>query len=625
MLPLSSPFRASALALTALSCVLHSSQGTAQSVQSVTGRPDDVIVVTGARSPQRADQALADVTVIDRAALDAATGRSLTEVLANHAGIQAWSTGGLGKSAAVSIRGLESRHTLLLIDGVRYGSATLGTPSWENLPLDAIERIEVVRGPLSGLYGTDAVGGVVQIFLRRGREGWWPDAVAGIGSAGYGQAGAGLRFGQGAWDGALRLQHQRNKGFSASNARLPFGNFNEDKDGFSQSSVQAQLGLKLAAWRAEASLLKSSGRTGFDDGPGVDARSAVRTQLAALNLAGPVMPAWRTTLRVARSVDESQTLATASPFTDLGTYGTTQDQLSWENQVSTPLGQVLALAERVNQKVEKPAAAYEVSSRQLTGLGMGLNGAAGVHSWQVNARRDSNSQFGSRTTGTAAYGMDLVPGLRASVSWGTSFVVPSFNQLYFPSFGNPLLQPEEGRQQEVSLRWTRAGTHSQTSARVSYSEHRIHGYISSGAQPTNIPRTRVDGISAQLDTRFGAWTFDGALDVLNPVNDTQGSANFGKLLPRRAQELARVGVNWQQGAYQLGGQLNAAGIRFEDAANTQALAGYATLDLRADWQVAREWSLGFKLNNVGNQRYETALGYNQPGREAYLTLRWAAR
>ena len=202
------------------------------------------VVVTANRVPTRVDQSLAEVTVIDRAALDRSAGRTLTELLAQQPGVQMTSNGGLGKVSSVFLRGTESRHTLLVIDGVRYGTATAGTPSWDNIPLDSIERIEIVRGPMSSLYGSDAVGGVVQIFMRKGQAGLHPTANITAGSHRYGQVAGGVRFGQGDWDGSVNAQHTRTDGFSATNSRASFG-FNPDDDGFKQTSATLQLGLKL--------------------------------------------------------------------------------------------------------------------------------------------------------------------------------------------------------------------------------------------------------------------------------------------------------------------------------------------------------------------------------------------
>ena len=283
------------------------------------------VTITANRTPQRVDQVLADVTVIDRRQIDAATGRTLSELLTQQPGLQFWSNGGLGKASSVSIRGLEARHVLLLIDGVRYGSATLGTPNFDNLPLDAIDRIEVVGGPLSGLYGSDAVGGVVQVFTRRGADGLGVNGQATVGSHGYAQFGGGLRYGQGIVDGAVQVERTRDRGFSATNAKIPFGNHNADDDGFSQTTASAQLGLKLpGAWRAEGRLLRSSSHNHYDDGPGADAESATLSSLSSLQLSGPVAAGWRTAVRVARSSDELQTIRSASAFASLGTIATVQ-------------------------------------------------------------------------------------------------------------------------------------------------------------------------------------------------------------------------------------------------------------------------------------------------------------
>ena len=579
------------------------------------------VLITATRTPQRVDRALAQVTVIDRARIEAASGRTLAELLASESGVQSWSNGGLGKPASVSLRGLESRHTLLLVDGVRYGAATVGTPSWDNIPLDAIERIEVVRGPLSGLYGSDAVGGVIQVFTRRGLPGFHPELTATAGSRGYGELAGGVRFGSGHVDGSLRLQHRRTDGISATNATVPFGNHNPDDDGFEQTSVNGRLGLRLGDWRAEATLLKAEGESRFDDGPTADSRAELRTEVLALQLGGPVTAGWRSTVKAARSRDDYDTLASASPFAALGNIGTTQTQFSLENQIATPLGTALVLAEQVEQEVERPGTPFAVSERSITGVALGLSGESGIHGWQANLRRDRNSQFGHSNNGALSYGVQLAAGLRATVSLASTFVMPSFNQLYFPGFGNPNLLPEKGRHRELGLVWRKGPV----TSRVVYFDNRIRGYISSGPLPTNIPRVKVDGVSASVDAVRGAWTLAASIDSLLPVNATEGTASFGRILPRRVQESGRLALGWRRGSLTLGGTLQAFGERFDNASNSARLGGYATLDLRAEWALSRDWLLAAKLNNALGKRYETVLGYNQPGREALLTLRWAPR
>lgn len=582
----------------------------------------DGIVVTATRTPGRIDRSLAEVTVVDRAEIEASAGRTLADVLARQPGVQAWSNGGLGKTASVSLRGLEARHVLLLVDGVRVGSATVGTPSWDNLPLEAIERIEIVRGPLSSLYGSDAVGGVVQVFTRGGRQGLRPHAAVTVGPDGHRQAGAGVSGGHGPVDGALGVQVLRSDGGSATNPRAPFGAHNPDRDGFDQDAATARAGVALpGGWRADAHLLVSRGITQYDDGPGADARAALRNRVASVQAAGPVVGPWRTRLALGDSRDEFETLASASPFASLGVTSTQQRQATWEHTVRTPAGTALLLVERVEQVVSRPGRPYTVPERTITGVAAGLDGSAGAHHWQAAVRRDRNSQFGEPTTGTLAYGYDVTPQLRIAASGGTSFVAPSFNQLYFPGFGNPALLPEEGLHQEASIRWADAGQ----VVRVAWVRNRIRGYIPSGPLPANIPRARMDGLMASWDGQLGDWTIGASAEMLEPVNDTAGSANVGRLLPRRAAETARLTADRRLGAWTVGAAVRKVGQRFEDAANTQPIAGHTRLDLQVERPLGTDWRLGVRLDNATDRRYETTLGYDQPGRQAFVTLRWAPR
>jgi len=588
-------------------------------LQAQANNPQDPVVVTAARLPERVGALIAEVSVIDRATLDRSTGRTLVEVLSQLPGLQFSSNGGLGKSASLFFRGLEARHTLLLIDGVRMGSATVGTPALDNLPLDAIERIEVVRGPMSALYGSDAVGGVVQIFTARGKPGLQPTVRASVGTQRQNQLGVGIGFGEGAFDGSLNVQHTETRGFSATNPRAQFGNYNDDRDGFRQLGGSLRLGWQLAPdWRLDAVALESHGRSGYDDGPGVDAQSGLANSLQRVQASGRVNALWQTQLSASRSRDAYDTLSSASAFATLGAIETVQTQLSWENRLSTPVGTALLLAERLQQEVSRPGAAFALSERSINSLALGLNGSAAGHLWQAALRQDRNSQFGGQTTGALAYAYSWSPAWRAGLSYGSSFVAPSFNQLYYPGFGNPLLQPETGRQAEAHLRWTQ-GAHS---LRATLYEHRIRGYISSGPLPANIPRTRIEGLTLAYEGQWDALKLGASLDHVDPRNRTAGSANFDLLLPRRARNALKAQADWTLGAWTLGATLASWSHRYDNAANTLRLAGYATLDLRLDWAVNRDWTVGARVNNAADRAAETAWGYNQPGRQGFLTLRY---
>jgi vitamin B12 transporter len=577
------------------------------------------VLVTALRLPERVGALAAEVSVIDRAMLDRSAGRTLSDVLAQLPGIQSSSNGGLGKTSSLFFRGLEARHTLLLVDGVRVGSATVGTPSLDNLPLDAIERIEVVRGPMSALYGSDAVGGVVQVFTQRGRPGLQHSVRLTAGSGRQGQLSAGLGWAAGSFDAALQLQHTEQRGDSATNPRAQFGSHNPDRDGFRQDGGSLRLGWQLTPdWRLDGVALHARGRSGIDDGPGADAQAGLLTDVLRLQAAGKLLTGWQTQLSVSRSTDAYDTLASASAFATLGRIETRQTQISWENRLATPVGTALVLAERLQQAVSRPGAPFSVSDRSIDALGLGLNGSAGGHLWQAALRHDRNSQFGGQTTGALAYALQWTPAWRAGLSYGTSFVAPSFNQLYFPGFGNDKLLPEEGRQTEAHLRWTE-GAHT---LRATAYDYRIRGYISGGPQPVNLPRTRIQGITLAWEAQFDALKTALTVDHVDPRNATAGTANFDKLLPRRARNALKAQADWTLGAWTVGGAFNAFSHRFDNPANTLRLGGYATLDLHADWALRRHWTLGLRLNNLADRAYETAWGYNQPGRAGFVTLRW---
>ena len=584
------------------------------------------VIVTATRVPVPVNQLVAEVTVIDRAAIERSEGRTLVELLAQQPGLQFASNGGLGKTATLFIRGLEGRHTLLLVDGVRLGSATVGTPSLDNLPLEAVERIEIVRGPMSAVYGSGAFGGVIQVFTRQGSAGGRANAKLSVGSPRYRQAAAGASWGGAGLDIAAQLQHTDVRGRSASNERVPFGSFNPDRDGFRQNAGSLRVGYQPGEdWRLELLALQSTGLTQLDDGPGADARAELDNRIVRLAVQGSLMPGWRVRLALGDARDVYETLASASAFAALGAISTASRQAGWENTWATPLGTALLLLERTRERVGRPGAPFSVRERDIDAVALGLNGSAGPHSWQASARRDRNPQFGSVSTGALAYGFAWSPAWQLGASWGSSQTLPSFNQLYFPNFGNPDLLPEEGRHTELSLRWTQ-GEHR---LRAAWYDYRYRGFISSGPQPVNLPRVAIDGVTLSYEGRWRQLELSAALDHTDPRNTTAGNANFGKQLARRARQALRLGAEWQAGDFAAGASVQAFSHRFENAANTQRLGGYATLDLRGEWQFARSsagtTTLGLRVNNLSDKAYETTLGYNQPGREVLVTLRHTLR
>ncbi|WP_028311063.1 MULTISPECIES: TonB-dependent receptor domain-containing protein [Derxia] len=593
------------------------------------------VVVTATRQPARADELIADVTVIDRAELERAEGRSLADVISRRAGVQAATTGGYGSLSSLYLRGMDGRHTLLLIDGVRYGSVSAGQPIFENLPLSAIERIEIVRGPASGLYGSDAVGGVIQIFTRAGSRqatdaagaaGFAPNAAVTAGSAGFRSANAGfagVAGDDGAFDWSAGVQGTRRRGQSGSNPRAPFDNWHPDNDGMSQTSGNAGFGWRISPdWRLRASAIGTRGVSDFDDGidpaaPDASAKSHQRGQVIAASLDGSITPVWRMTVRAGSSTDVSDTYTAAQSWS-LGNFRTRQDQAAIDNRFDTPVGTLLAAVEHTRQSAHKDGADFVETSRDIDAFVTGLDGRAGAHVWQLSARHDRNSQYGTQNNGTAGYGYEFLPRWRLGASVGTSFAAPSFNQLYWPVFGNPNLLPEEGRHREFSLRYAGAGH----DLRVAWFGNRVRNFITSGRTPTNVPHALVTGWTASWTAHLANDLDLGAtLDLIDPRNETTDA-----WLPRRAKRSAGINADQRIGNWSVGASLKAVDERRDtDGGGEVKLGGYTRLDLRASTQLCRDWALDARIDNAGGKRYETAYGYNTPQREVFVTLRYAMR
>jgi len=575
------------------------------------------VVVTATRTPVPSDQLVAPVVVIERETIEQAQGQSLASLLQQAAGVQISSSGGLGKQSSVFLRGTDARHVLLLIDGVRYGSATLGAPNWDNLPLAAIERIEVLKGPAAALYGSDAVGGVVQIFTRRVQEGFHPHAGVALGAHGHRAANAGVAGGQG------RLQYQfgvttlREDGFSATNPAEPMGNFNPDADGFAQDALNASLRFEPATgWLLSAHGLVASGYNPFDSGLGaLEVRGLTTTRVFGFGLERHWHGGARTSLRLQRADDLTRNLTTWGE----SHFDTERRQWSLQHDQPSPLGTVTLGWEHSREQASS-STVFDVGARDIDGVFIGLQGSAGAHAWQLNARRDRNSQFGSTSTGFGAYAFEFAPGWRVRAAHGTSFKAPSLNDLHRPWGGNLNIQPERGRSTELGLSYAFGNQ----SLELTRFNQNLRDLIVSDQnwQRVNLDQAQIDGWNLVWQGSAGDWRWRSDLELLDARNQTLGD-QFGRKLPRRADQQLALSLERAWGdAWWLGAHALLQSERFDDAANTRRLGGYGKLDLSVERQLAPDWRLQLRLNNVGDKRYETARGFNQSGRALFATLNW---
>lgn len=574
------------------------------------------IVVTATRMPTRVNEVIADVTVIDREAIEQAGSATLPELLARQPGLHVVDNGGPGKNASVFMRGTASAHTLLLVDGVPLGSATTGQPSLHNLPLSQIERIEILRGPASSLYGSDAIGGVIQVFTRRGAGPARITAYAGIGSHGTREAQAGVSGGSGRLSYSFSATHYATDGFNVAADPLRFNtvNFsvpNPDDDGYRNTTLNARLIYEIAkGHEVGASVLEGKSRNWFDrGGPTVDAFSNDKTRAYGLFLKNRINAAWTSELRWGSSEDWSESFAPGRSL-----FATRQTRWAWQNDVRLPVGRLLFALETAEQAVDSTVN-YAVTRRTVDSAILGYQGHVGAHSWQAALRRDDNSQFGAHTTGSLGYGYRFAAAWQLRASVGTAFKAPSFNQLYYPAFGNAALKPEKACNREIDLHWQ--GDGQQASATVF--DNRIVDMISIWPV-VNIGKARITGASLAYGLARGPWVLDAALDLMKPVD-----ADTGDRLQRRPAEMLKLAATYAPGDWKLGGEISAVGRRYDTTTEGRPMHGYAVANLFASKALDRDWTLEGRINNLFDRVYENAWSYAVPGREIFVGLRYAPR
>lgn len=576
----------------------------------------DTVLVTATRQPQHIDETLSDVTILTRDEIEQAGQSTVQELLSLQPGLELTTTGGPGANSGIFIRGANTGHTLVLVDGIPFTSATAGQASLESLPLSHIERIEIVRGPASALYGPDALGGVIQIFTRRGEGRPRLDAFAGAGTYDTREAQLGYSGSTGPVAFSLKVGHYQTDAFDA------FGQ-PEDRDGFKQDQASGRLSVELPRQgELSAHFLRTSGINEYDSAVPMNTRADKKAAITGARWRQPVFDAWTSTLVVGESVDDVT-------FIDSGfdsALRTKRRLVSWQNDVKLPVGTVLAAIERTDERVRNTSTELSVTERDTDSVLAGWSARLGAHRVQLNARHDDNSQFGGKSTGSASYGYHFNPQWRAYVAAGTAFKAPTFNDLYFPLTcftgfgcfgGNPDLRPEQARNREAGMTWQGSST------RVSlvHYNNRIRDLIVWSNQPFNVGRARIRGTTVTLDWLGSQW--DAA--VTATFQDAE-DADTGLPLIRRAERHLTARAARRAGAWRYGVDWKASGPRDDLDFNTGArvrLGGYGVIGAFVHYAFAPDWKIEVRGNNLGDKRYRHAFGFATPGANVFVGVRYA--
>jgi vitamin B12 transporter len=569
----------------------------------------DPAVVTATRIAQPASSLLSDVRVIDSIDIANAGAQSLIELLQSQGGVEIATNGGPGQVSGVFMRGTNANHVVVLIDGVRLNSATSGTNAFENIPLNQIERIEIVRGAASSLYGADAIGGVIQIFTRR--QGDRTSLSAGLGSWNTQRYSAGFAREIGATRLDVRGGYEDTRGYSATNARNALS-FNPDKDPYRNKNIGANL---AHTWAPDQELalraLASAGTAHFDSGPDGDDTNRQTLATVALESRNKLHANWSSTLRLARGTDD---IRTQGGFP--GRFRTDQDQASWQHDIAAGGGQ-FALGLEYRRESVASSSDFSAIRRTIRSLYAGYSGSFGASLLQTSARLDDNSQFGARATGNLAYGYRITPDWRLSAAAGTAFKAPSFNDLYFASpffSGNPDLKPERATSRELAAAYDSGAQR----AGLTLYENQIRDLIA--VDPTfstviNVGAARIRGGTLHIGADRAGYRLKAEVTREEATDEASG-----KLLPRRARAFGALSVAETAGPLRFGAAVVVGGERFDSLANSPAsrLAGYALLNLRASYALSPACAVSAQWNNVFDKKYELVQGYNTPGSNLFV-------
>ena len=590
----------------------------------------DDITVTATRTPISIENSVVPVQVIDRAQIDRSQATTLQDLLRGRAGLDFTNQGGIGKITSLFLRGTNSNQVLVLVDGVRIGSATNGMATLQDLPIDQIERVEIVRGPRSSLYGSEAIGGVIQIFTRTAGQGLQQNLAITAGSNNLRQVGAGFsNRGERGWISA-QGGYQDTDGINACRgtaAGWGAGCYADepDRDGYRNTSINVRGGYALSeTLNLEGHVLNSASRNEYDGSIFGGNEADNRQQVYGAKLAWLPSDSLRLTAQVGRNVDQADAYFAANGSrTFASTFDTRRDTAAVQGDIVLAEGQQLSVgADWQNEQITS-STNFDVRERDNTGVFAEYQGQFGAHSLQASVRNDDNEQFGNHTTGSLGYGFAFGNGLRLTASAGTGFKAPTFNDLYYPGFSNPLLQPEESKSLNLGIAQY-ADTWNWTFNAYETRIDQLIGYDSSFAL-VNVAEARIRGAELTGFLSLAGFDINAQASFTDPRDHTAGAATYDNLLARRARTSGRLDVDKRFGPLRLGVTAAGSGHRFDNAANSVRLAGYGTVDLRVEYAINDAWSLQAKAANVFDREYETVAWYNQPGREYQLTLRYNSK
>ena len=579
----------------------------------------ETVVVTPARGPQLLQNVSGDITIVDRTTLQQAGSDSVAEILARQPGVLVTENGGRQTPTGVMLRGANANHTLLLIDGMRVNSAVQGGANWSALDPAAIERVEILRGAASSLYGSDAIGGVINIITRKGETdrplSAWADI--GIGSHETFRTSTGFSGATAGWDYSLTASMANSEGYSTTRPEVPWANYHRDDDGYSQHTLAGTLVHRWAAGHHLGLTFYNSYINGeYDSGAWTHPAHAItRQQAYSLTSTNAVTDRWESVVKLGLSKETYDDRVWDTRFSSL------QRSYSWQHNLTIKPDQRLSVYfERLEERPTH-SADMTVNQRNTNATGAIYSGRIGRHSLQASLRNDNISSYGNEVTGGLGYDFHVNEVWSVGLAGNTGFHAPTFSDLYYPGSENPDLSPEKSRNLEARLRYQDQGL----DLGLTIYQNKIRDLLTwdnTTFRMENVNRATLRGATLTAEYAWDNTTLRASADLLRARDDATGEQ-----LLRRPRHQYMLAAEHRISDLRLGLEYRFTGKSEDTAVDPVTFSSYRTtlgsynlVNLTAGYDLNRHTSVQIRWNNVFDKRYVNAYGYNTPGSTLFVNL-----
>lgn len=573
----------------------------------------DTIVVSANLIEQPITETIASVSVVTAEDIQRSQVDSAKAAINLLPGVNFTSSGARGQAAALYTRGTESDHTLILLNGIRIGTPTAAGTRLELIPVDQIEKIEFVRGPRSALYGSDAIGGMIQIFTKNGDKKASGSVALTLGNQGT-QKLSGSYSQPYSDSGSLSvaLSADNHEGIDVKD------DAEFDRDGYRNLSASIAVDQKLSDQvNLNLEAMQWQGNSEFDTTWGGN-ESDFENELysARIQYSGD---SFDSALNAAYVKDDNLTYGNGINRKNGSRYVTERKQINWLNTVYINNSSISAGLDYLDDDLSESTESYTVTSRETKAAFVGLLQEGEHYQAELSGRFTDDEQFGENTTYSAGYAYQFEP-VKVAISHGTAFKAPTFDDLYYPlSFGyqgNPELKPEESETTEISFSGNGVALWE-----ISVYKTDIHNLISTNDTFTTVENTNkaeIEGVDASYQIGYGHWNHTLAYQYVNAKD-----AETGKKLRFRPQDTVKWQINYAASQWSAGSEIIWEGKRYTSADNSSALPAFAVVNLYTTYQATPEWTLGSRIENLFNKAYQTNPGYNTQDRLLTVSARYS--